>query len=72
MARHKTGVLVDCIPSVAWLDTLKVIWYGVKGILWQHLMVTRKGSNGGLLVNAALAHWSSADIISSPVEIVDL
>jgi hypothetical protein len=72
MAHRKAGILMDCLPSVAWLGTLKVVWYGVKGIVWQHLMVGPKGSNGGLLVNAALAHWSAADTINNQPEIVDL
>lgn len=72
MGRQKTGVLRDCLPSTAWLDSLKVLWYGVKGVLWQHLMVGSKGANGGLLVNAALVSWASAEVIGNTVEVVYL
>ena len=44
MARKKGGIVADFIPSSDWLDALRVVWYGVKGILWQRLMV---GPSGG-------------------------
>ena len=72
MARKKKGVIRDLLPSVAWLDALKVIWYGVTGVLWQHLMVGSTGANGGLLVNAALVSWKTADIIGHRAEVVEL
>lgn len=72
MARKKTGVLRDCLPSPAWIDSFRVLWYGIKGVLWQHLMVGSKGANGGLLINAALLSWFNADVIGSSVEVVDL
>lgn len=72
MARKKNGVILDLLPSMAWLDSLKVLWYGVKGILWQHLMVGSTGASGGLLVNAALVSWRTADIVGNRAEIVEL
>jgi hypothetical protein len=72
MNRKKSGVITDCIPSAAWLDALKVLWYGIKGMLWQHLMVRSKGAHGGLMVNAAIVSWKSADVIGNPVEVVEL
>jgi hypothetical protein len=72
MARKKKGVIRDFLPSWAWLDALKVIWYGVRGILWRHLMVGSTGPNGGLFVNAALVSWKTEDIIGNRAEVVEL
>lgn len=72
MGRRKQGVLRDCIPSMAWLDALTVLWQGIKGILWQRLMVGSAGANGTLLVNAAMVSWRSADVIGNRAEVVDL
>ncbi|KAH8802806.1 Metallo-dependent phosphatase-like protein [Xylogone sp. PMI_703] len=71
MARKKGGLIWDFFPSTAWLDALKVIWYGFKGILWQRLMVGPSGGNGGVMVNAALVYQSTTDL-GNRAEIVDL
>jgi len=71
MSRSKGGVLRDLLPSMAWLDAVKVIWHGVRGVLWQRLMVGLAGGKGGLLVNAALV-WRTTTEIGNPVEVVDL
>lgn len=71
MAREKAGPLADLIPSLAWIDAVKVVWYGIKGMLWQRLMVGPSGGNGGILVNAALVYQSTTDI-GNPIEIVEL
>jgi len=54
-----------------WIDGIRVIWYGVRGMLWQKLMVRRTGGNGGLLINAAMVYETSSDI-GNPAEVVDL
>lgn len=72
MQRKKEGgILVDIVPSYAWVDALKVVWHGFKGILWQKLMVGPNGGNGGLLVNAAVVYQSTTDI-GNPVEVVEI
>lgn len=71
MGRTKGGILADFLPSSAWVDAGKVVWYGIKGILWQYLMVGSRGANGGLLINAALVYQSTTRL-GNPVEIVDL
>lgn len=71
MDRKKGGILLDVIPSYAWIHSLKVLWHGVKGILWQKLMVGPGGGNGGLLVNAAIVYQSTTDV-GNPVEVVEL
>ena len=71
MAKTKAGVVRDLFPSSTWLDAIKVLWYGIKGVLWQRLMVGQAGGNGSLLVNAALVYQSTTDI-GNPVQIVEL
>ena len=71
MARKRGSLLLDLVPSLAWVDAVKVLWYGVKGILWQRLMVGPSGAKGGLLVNAAIVYQSTTDV-GNPVEVVEL
>ncbi|KAK8910948.1 hypothetical protein QC760_000021 [Botrytis cinerea] len=71
MERKRGGIIMDLMPSFAWVDAVKVIWYGVKGILWQRLMVGPAGGNGGLMINAAVVYQSSTDV-GNPVEVVEL
>jgi hypothetical protein len=72
MSRKGQGVLRDILPSWRWVDACKVCWYGVKGVLWQHLMVGSAGANGGVLVNAAMVSWRTADVIGNSATVVDL
>jgi len=71
MAGNKGGVLLDIFPSSAWVDAGKVVWYGIKGIIWQNLMVGSRGANGSLLINAAVVYQSTTRL-GNPVEVVDL
>jgi len=71
MARSRGGVIADVVPSFAWVDSLKVLWHGFKGILWQKLMVGPNGGSGGILINAALVYQSTTDV-GNPVEVVDI
>lgn len=71
MAGQLRGILGDIIPSMAWVDAVRVLFYGVRGILWDRLMVGPGGGNGGLMVNAALV-WQSTTDVGNPVEIVEL
>jgi hypothetical protein len=71
MARTGRGIIKDFIPSGAWLDVVKVVFYGVRGILWDRLMVGPGGSNGGLLVNPAIVWQSTTDVGNNP-EVVEL
>ncbi|KAL2065720.1 hypothetical protein VTL71DRAFT_3390 [Oculimacula yallundae] len=69
--RKKGGIVADMLPSMAWVDALKVVFYGFKGILWQRLMVGPKGGNGGVMINAALVWQSTTDLGNNP-EVVEL
>jgi len=54
-----------------WLDAFRVVFYGIRGVLWDRLMVGPGGGNGGLLVNAAVVWRSTTDIGNRP-QIVEL
>jgi hypothetical protein len=56
---------------MAWMDAVKVVFYGIRGILWDRLVVGPGGGNGGLMVNAALV-WQSTTDVGNPVEIVEI
>jgi hypothetical protein len=71
MASKRGGILGDIVPSMAWIDAVKIFLYGVRGILWDRLMVGPSGGNGGLMVNAALV-WQSTTDVGNPVEVVEL
>lgn len=72
MARKKKGIIRDFLPSLAWLDAVKVVLYEVRAILWRYLMVGSTGANGGLLVNAAVVSWKTAGTIGNSAEVVEL
>lgn len=65
------GVLADLMPGRGWVDAAEVVWHGVKGILWQWLMVGPKGGGGGLLVNAAMTFQSTSEI-GNVAQVVEL
>jgi hypothetical protein len=71
MARKRGGVLLDIIPSMAWIDAFKVVWHGVRGILWQRLMVGPAGGHGGMMINASVVYQSTTEV-GNPVEIIEL
>ena len=53
------------------MDVARVVFYGIRGILWDRLMVGPGGGNGGLLVNAAVVWRSTVDVGNRP-QIVEL
>ncbi|CZT04662.1 hypothetical protein WAI453_007752 [Rhynchosporium graminicola] len=71
MDQKSGGIVVDLLPSLAWWDSLMVLFYGFKGILWQRLMVGPRGGNGGLMINAALVWQTTTDLGNSP-EVIEL
>lgn len=65
------GLVSDFFAVKQWVDVLRVIWYCVRGILWQKLMVRRTGNSGGLMINAAMVFETTTDIGNLP-QVVDL
>ena len=71
MASEGGGILGDIIPSMAWVDAIKVVWHGVKGILWQRLMVGPAGGNGSMMINPAILYQSTKEVGNLP-EVVEI
>ncbi|KAK0619918.1 Metallo-dependent phosphatase-like protein [Immersiella caudata] len=72
MTRTGSGFIWDLFPSRAWVDAVKVIWYGVKSIVWKWVMLGPGSSNnGGLMVNAA-AMYGNTGKLGNKVIVVDL
>lgn len=52
-----------------WLDLLKLIWYGVVGVLWSRVW---GGDNGGsVMINASLTYRDSGKLLNWP-QVVDI
>jgi len=66
-----TGLMLGEGWLDTWLDAFRVVFYGIRGVLWDRLMVGPGGGNGGLLVNAAVVWRSTTDIGNRP-QIVEL
>lgn len=49
-----------------WVDVLSVVFYGIRGVLWDRLMIGPAGGNGALLVNAAVVWQSTTDVGNRP------
>lgn len=52
-----------------WLDFLKLIWYGVLGILWSRVWGGDNG--GGVMINASLTYRNSGKLLNWP-QVVDI
>ncbi|KAG9244542.1 Metallo-dependent phosphatase-like protein [Calycina marina] len=66
-----TGLLGWLWNAREWLDVGRVVFYGVRGILWDRLMVGKAGGNGSLLVNAAVV-WGSTTDVGHKAIVVDI
>ncbi|KAL8729956.1 MAG: hypothetical protein Q9166_004401 [cf. Caloplaca sp. 2 TL-2023] len=68
-SRKFAGLFQDCVDPRAWLDTLRVAWYGVRGVLWSQVW---GGVNPGTVaVNASLTFMSTGKLGNAP-QIVDI
>ncbi|KAL8688601.1 MAG: hypothetical protein Q9224_004843 [Gallowayella concinna] len=68
-SREEGGLFRDCIDPSAWLDFMRVTWYGIMGILWRQVW---GGINAGTLaINASLTVRSTGELGNAP-QIVDL
>ncbi|MCJ1297823.1 hypothetical protein MMC08_000611 [Hypocenomyce scalaris] len=68
-AREGAGVIRDMVSVSAWTDALRVLGYGLVGILWTRLW--GGGGDGGVMVNASLAYRSTGKLGNAP-QIVDI
>ncbi|KAH8889663.1 calcineurin-like phosphoesterase [Thozetella sp. PMI_491] len=71
MARPKKGPIHDLLPSASWWDAFDVVWYGVKSILWQYLMLGPGSNNGAMFVNAAVMYGNTGKV-KPRVQIIEL
>ncbi|KAI4159413.1 MAG: hypothetical protein L6R39_000391 [Caloplaca ligustica] len=63
-ARDRVGLLRDLVDTSAWLDTARVVWYGVQGVLWTQVW----GGTGTstLMINASLTYRSTGELVNAP------
>lgn len=67
MLRRKRGPIFDVmIPNVKWVEAFKVLYHGVKAILWHWLWLGGNLTNGSLLVNAAMQSGTSGKLSDRP------
>src|SRR3954462_2042689 len=62
MTRTGKGFIYDLFPSKAWLDAVKVVWYGINSIVWKWVMLGPGTNNGGLMVNAAVMYGNTGKL----------
>ncbi|KAI9700661.1 MAG: hypothetical protein M1836_002030 [Candelina mexicana] len=67
-ARKDLGVVLEAFAVGAWLDALRVVAYGLQGVLWNRIWGGVEHS--GLLVNAALVKHTGR--IGNPAEVVEI
>lgn len=67
--REDGGVVGDVFAVGAWIDTVRLVWYGLQGVLWSR--VWGGGGGGSVMVNASLAYRSTGRL-GNPVQVVDI
>jgi len=67
--RGDGGVVGDVFAVGAWIDIVRLLWYGVQGVLWSRVW----GGDGGgsVMVNASLAYRNTGKL-GNPVQVVDI
>ncbi|EPE24184.1 Metallo-dependent phosphatase [Glarea lozoyensis ATCC 20868] len=59
--RGKVGLWGDLTDVRAWVDAVRVLVYGVRGVVWERVMQGGRG-RGTLAVNAAVVYQSTTDV----------
>ncbi|RYP73655.1 hypothetical protein DL771_003543 [Monosporascus sp. 5C6A] len=62
MSRKKRGPIYDMIPNGGWLDAIKVLFYGIRSVVWHYAMLGG-ASSGGVVINAAVQHGNSGKLV---------
>lgn len=69
MSRKKRGPIFDMIPNACWLDAFKVLFYGIRSVVWQYAMLGGS-STGGVMINAAMQRGNTGKLVKgSPISI---
>ncbi|TDZ37718.1 putative rhamnogalacturonate lyase C [Colletotrichum spinosum] len=71
IAKPPRGLIRDFFPHSGWLDALKILGYGIHGVIWKWLMVGPGGNTSSLMVNAAQMYGNTGRL-GNPVEAVDM
>lgn len=69
MGRKDGGVFWDMLSLGMWVDCLMCVGHGVMGVVWRRVWGGHGG--GGVLVNAALMHHTSKQVVNKP-QVVEL
>lgn len=57
------------IPNACWLDAFKVLFYGIRSVVWQYAMLGGS-STGGVMINAAMQRGNTGKLVKgSPISI---
>ena len=68
-AREPASCIRDFFDPTAWVDALRVAWYGIQGVLWSQ--VWGGAVTGTLMVNASLTYRSTGKLGNAP-QIIDV
>ena len=71
MSRNGRGPIWDMFPNASWFDAFKVLFYGVKSIVWHYVMLGG-ASSGGLMVNAAMQHGNTGELTNNPPIVIEM
>ncbi|KAJ0388334.1 hypothetical protein COL922a_000597 [Colletotrichum nupharicola] len=71
IAQPPRGLVRDFFPHSGWLGALRVLGYGIHGVIWKWLMIGPGGNTSSLMVNAAQMYGNTGRL-GNPVEVVDL
>lgn len=67
--RDGSGYLRDLLSIHVWMDIVKLLWYGVRGVLWNRVWGGDEG--GGVMINASLMYRSTGQLRNRP-QIIDI
>ncbi|KAL8790485.1 MAG: hypothetical protein Q9213_000637 [Squamulea squamosa] len=68
-SRNQAGFFYDFVDVPAWFDAMRVVWYGIRGLLWYQVW---GGINAGTMaINASLTVGSTGKLGNAP-QIVDI
>lgn len=68
--RQDRGIMKNLFAMAGiWLDLVRLIWYGVQGIVWSRVWGGDDG--GGIMINASLTYGSSGKLLNWP-QVVDI
>ena len=69
MQRSRGGIFRDLVALGSWLNIMKLVFYGLKGVLWSR--VWGGGRGGGIFINASLAYLDTGRLGNKP-KVVDV